>query len=287
MLAATECFNVVTARHVILFDRIRHGRVGREQSRRELQARFERLGLHDRGVDIFGLSPDSPEEYVFILDNLHAGPAINARNFHVFRHICEVVQRDSGNGRELLLKNPWDFGNIRRVKALLPGARVIYIHRNPFHILGSLHRLVLIAVTQPSAYLAMLNDRYEEFVRSEFPMRVARLLCDKYPRLLARALIYQVYWLTSGYVRHRMTVPQQDQIEIRYESLCERPEETITAILAHFGLQGRPLDYSRMIGARASRVGPVVASQRDLVLKMLSPYAAAAGYDLHKLAESL
>ncbi len=288
MLAASGCFNVVTARHVICFDELRDGRVDRERSRARLQKRFERLRLSTRGVDVVRLGPDTPEEYGFILDNLLGfGAAITRRNFPVFRHICEVIQRDCGRDRRLLLKNPWDFGNGRLIKALMPGAKIVYIHRNPFHVLGSRFRLDRVAVSEPSAYLSMLCERYREFMDSDFPLRVVRALWDRYPGLIARWLVHQTSWSTSGYLRSLSSVPPEDRIHIRYETLCAHPNETMGAILSHFGVDGATRDYGAMIGTHASRVPAEIAAQRDLVVRKLSGYAAAVGYALPELAEVL
>ena len=287
MLAASGCFNIVTARHVICFDELRCRHLDKVRSRQWLGERFEQLGLCTRGVDILGLRPDSAEEYGFILDNHHSGTLITRRNFPMFRSVCELIQGDGGKGRSLLLKNPFDFGNGRRIKTLMPDAKIVFIHRNPFHVLGSLYRLVVIGVTRPSAYLAMLSERYDAFIRSEFPLRVARLLCERWPGLLARGLVYQTRILTAGYLRSLSSIPAEDRIDIRYETLCQHPNETIAAILARFGFKGRSLDYRSMIGARASCVPPEVAAQRNLVVRSISSYAAAVGYDLPTLAERL
>lgn len=288
MLAASGCFNIVTARHVICFDELRNGRVNREESRERLRKRFEQLGLSTRGVDIVRLGPDTPEEYGFILDNLLlSGAAITRRNFPAFRSVCEVIQRDHGRDRPLLLKNPWDFGNGPLVKELMPGAKIVYIHRNPFHVLGSRYRLDLIALRKPSVYLSMLSERYAAFVRGGFPVQLVRLLCDKRPSLFARWLVHHIAWMASAYLRSLSSVPQEDRIDIKYEDLCERPNETIAVILAHVGVDGSRWDYGDMIGSHTSRANPQVAAQRDLVIMKLSEYANAVGYDLPRLAAAL
>ncbi len=287
MLAASGCFNILTARHVICFDELRYGWLDRKQSWERVHERFEQLGLATRGVDIIRISPDTPEEYGWILDNLHAGPMITKRRFHVFRSVCEVIQRDSGRERRLLLKNPWDLRNGRLIKALIPGAKIVYIHRNPFHVLSSLYRLNIVAATHPSAYLAMLSERYASFLESDFQVRAARVLVEKCPGLLAQWLICQASWLTSGYLRSLSSVPREDRIDVKYETLCGRPNETIEAILCKFNFDGRSVDYRTMIGRRASSVSPEVEAQRDLIVRRLSGYAASVGYDLTELAERL
>jgi len=284
MLAASGCFNIITARHVICFDELRNGSVDRERSRSRFRERFARLGLSNRGVDIVDVGPDTPEEYGFILDNLHAGMSITKRHFHVFRSICEVIQSDYGCDQPLLLKNPWDFDHGRLIKTLIPDARIVYIHRNPFHVLSSLYRVVVTATTRRDAYLSMLSDRYASLAGSEFPWRAVQRLGAAKGGLLARGLIHQAARSASGYLKNVRTSPAGGRIDVRYETLCRQPHETMAAIIEFLGVNGEQVDYRAMIGTHTSQVVPEIARERDLVLGKLSDYASAVGYDLPKLA---
>jgi hypothetical protein len=143
------------------------------------------------------------------------------------------------------------------------------------------------SVSGRSAYLGMLSQRYVNFVESEFPPRLLRLVSERWPSVVVRALVYSTSWFTSHYLRNRSAVPPEDRIDIQYETLCDRPNETIARILANLGFAGCRRDYPGMIGENASRVAPEVAANRDLILRKLSDYAAAVGYDLSELAEQL
>ena len=58
MLARTGCFRVVTAHHVICWDEYANGGRDRGPSRERLAARFQKLGLADRGIDAVEVRPD-------------------------------------------------------------------------------------------------------------------------------------------------------------------------------------------------------------------------------------
>ena len=269
---------------MICFDELRNGSADRERSRSRSRERFARLGLSSRGVDIVDVGPDTPEEYGFILDNLNAGVSISKRRFHVFQSVCEVIQRDHGRDRPLLLKNPWDFGNGRLISTLITDARIVYIHRNPFHVLSSLYRVVVTATKRRDAYLSMLSDRYASLAGSEFPWRAVQRLGTAEGRLLARGLIYQAGRSASGYLKSVRTSPTGSWIDVRFETLCRQPHETMTTILEFLGVNGEQVDYRAMIGAHTSQVVPEISRERDLVLRKLSDYASAVGYDLSRLA---
>jgi len=287
MLAAAGRYNVVTARHVVCFGRVRNGASSRERTRSLLHERLARLGVSSRGVDGVDLSPDTLEEYSFILDNLHAGLSITRRHFHVFRSVLEAVRRDAVQDRPLLLKNPWDFGNGRLIKSLMPDARIVYIHRNPFHTLSSLHRAIVAATAETHAYLALLSNRYRRLTDSGFPWRLLQRLCVAETDLLARSLVLYAAWLARGYLRSTRLHSHGDRIDVRYEDLCERPDDTVRGVLAKLGVDGDHVDYGAMIGAHSSCVAPQVARERDFLVERLRGYGATVGYDLPRLAADL
>lgn len=287
MLAASGAFNVVTARHVIYFERLRDGSGNGVELRRRLGATFQRLGLADRGVDAVGLCPDTPEEYGFILDKLHAGLTIKRRNVHVFRHFHDVVQRDCGNHRPLLLKSPWDFGRAALIQALIPGAKVVYIHREPFRRLSSLYRVVIAATTQRHTYLSLLSPRYRALTESGFPWRAAQWLVAKRPDTVANLLISYTAREARAYLRNVRTVHPTYGVDVQFEALCRWPDETIRRILQFLDVSGADVDYASMIGAPHSTIVPPIARKRDLLISKLGDYATAVGYDPAAVAVAL
>ncbi len=288
MLAASGCFNIVTARHVIHFDRLQNGRADRDASRRELAAWFEREGLTTREVDVVRLGPDTPEEYGFVLDRMGAGVRITARHFHRFRRMCEVLQRDHGTDRPLLLKNPWDFGNGLLIRRLMPDAKIVYIHRNPFHVLASALRLSVKAARRPHPYLAALSDTYAALTESGFPWRVVQRVAREDSVLLARLVIGQSAAMARAYLRSIRHVDHGPCFELRYEDLCDRPEETITAILSYLDVSAqRSVDYAGMIHRGVPRVPPVIMRHRQRIVRAFFRYGERVGYDLPRLASEL
>jgi DNA-directed RNA polymerase subunit N (RpoN/RPB10) len=283
MLAASGCFNIVTARHVVCFDELGNGDANPDRLGSKVREALDRLGLSDRGVDIVDLGPDTPEEYSFILDNLHAGRSISRRHIHVFCRVLEMVERLCGRERPILLKNPWDFGNGRLIKTLVPDAKLVYTHRNPFHTLSSLYRVVVTAAGWRHPYLSLLSNRYRTLTESEFPWRVAQWLGASRPSLLATGLIRHAAWSASGYLKSIRGVSCGDRIDVRFETLCRRPNETIARILEYLGVAGDDVDYRKMIGTHSSRVLPEIARRRDSVVARLGEYASTVGYDLENL----
>ncbi|MDO8631473.1 MAG: sulfotransferase, partial [Phycisphaerales bacterium] len=235
-----------------------------------------------RDVDAVDVHPDTPEEYGFLLDNLHAGLAITRRHLGVFRYICETVRRDQPPQRTLLLKNPWDFGNAATIRTLIPEARFVFIHRNPLHVLSSLYRLIVSAVTRPSAYMAQLSDPYRAFIDGEFPLRLARTICRTSPGFIVRGIVLHAAHQAARHLRQRAALGAA-AMDIHFDALCDRPSETIAAILDLLRLNGARHDYRSMIGPHRSSVASEIASHREQIIRRLGAYAAAMGYDLPRL----
>jgi hypothetical protein len=301
MLAASGCFRISTSWHVICFDDLLRDDVDVSSSRRQLADRFAAAGLKTRGMDAVAAGPDMPEEYGFVLANRGLGMQIEPRSLPVFQDFCRVLHRcdhscsqaaDSLQDKPLLLKNTWDFGNADRIRQLVPGARFVFIHRNPFQIVSSLSRVVRTAVLKGFPYLEMISDRYRSFARGGLRLRLARLACGRAPGLVAHSVIRFVAHQARGYLRTAPSLSPDERMDIRYETLCERPNETMAALLRfalgdRFDAAGIGRDYRPMIGPHATHVEPEIIARRRLVIRCLAPYATAVGYDLTELGERI
>ncbi len=286
LLAASGCFSIVTARHVVDADALFLGDGRPSTSGFAALRRLASLGLSNRDVEAVRVGPDTPEEYGFLLDRRHAGFTLTAGNAHVFRRLCEAIRSRDPERRLLLLKNPWDFGHADRIRRLIPGARFVFIHRNPLHVLSSTLRFIANWGTHPNAYLALLSDRYRSFAQSEFPLRAARWLCAHARGPLLNAILGYDAMQTRGYLRSRATLGPDAAIDVRYEDLCADANGTIGAILHGMGVSSAPINYAAMIGPSASRPAPEALARRARILRAFGKYAAAVGYDLQELLEA-
>lgn len=286
MLGASGLFHIVTATDVIYYDSLATGLLTRDQASSELTARLHSHGLTNRVVDVVNINPQTPEEYGFILDNLRGGHSITPASFPVFEQVVDTLHRIKGDDKPLLLKNPYDFGQGAVIKRLMPDAKLVYIHRNPLHVLSSFHRLIELAVKEPSPYLAMLSRRYAAMIESDFPMRVARAAFQSAERLAAVGVIKQTARLARGYLHSLSKLADHDRIEIRYEDLCANPNQTMASIFHHVGQSPPATDFAEMIGKHQSRVAPQIARQRALILREFGSYASAVGYDIESLFDT-
>jgi hypothetical protein len=133
-------------------------------------------------------------------------------------------------GKQLLFKNPPSTARIALLKELFPGARFIYIHRNPYEVYASsLNRY----------YRLMHAFAWQDFADVDFE----DMVLYKYRRLL------------QGYLAQRASIPPSDLVETSYEAITVRPMEEIRRIY-------EALDLSRREEAYAA-IAPYAESLRD------------------------
>lgn len=272
MLAHSGCWNTLWAWHVASFDEIEQPGADLAASQTRLTRRFQEEGLETRGVDSVKVQLETKEEYGFILDNHRQGPRITRKNFPLFCRICETVQRTHSRQRPLLLKNPWDFGNAPLIKALIPSARFVYIHRRPEEAVNSMWKFLSQSILKKNIYMAMLSTQYERVMRTRVRLGLLRFVIKRQPGIFVNGLIR---WFGKACDRYLQSVGQiaaQDRMEVTYDQLCTAPEQTIRSILNHLQLQGNDVDYSSMIDRRSGRIEEIVSSRLPAIRRRFATY---------------
>ena len=284
LLAASECFNIVTAYHLLRYDEILYNYInGKEdQARQALAEQFASLGLTDRGIDHVAVTPDLPEEYGFRLPVGGPRPRLRLRpgNLSTFIELCRKVQHTSVRPRPLLLKSPWDVTNFVYLKSTFPGAKFILIHRDPIHVINSQLRAARALLAEKNAYVALLARWYAQLFERPVQLFAARLLFSSHLDLGLRIGTRHVVRATTYFLQHVDSLPKTDHISIRYEDLCEDPERSVFRILKFLDLKHRStLAYDTFIEPRSLRLLPEIARKYDRICRKLQPYFAYHGYD--------
>ena len=282
LLTATQCFNFVTAYHVIRYDEILFNYVNRRENdaRQALDELFRSLGLRDRIIDGVAVTPDLPEEYGFILPNAGYRPQLGPSNLPGFIELCKKVQFVSASDRPLLLKNPWDLLNFMYVKAAFPDARFIFIHRHPVHVINSQLHATRSLLSTRNAYVALIARWYAQLFQRPAQLFAMRLLFSSHLDLGLRITVRHVVRTTSYFLQHVGSLSEKDCVSIRYEDLCEDPKTNVGKILEFLGLEPRAfLAYDTFIEPRPFHLLPEVARKRHSILRRLEPYCIYHGYD--------
>ncbi|MGD2082647.1 MAG: sulfotransferase [Chromatiales bacterium] len=281
LLARTGCFNIVTAYHVIHYGELlrNHLENRTDQAKKELEARFERLGITDRKIDNVDITPDTPEEYAWFLRGI---PRLNRLNLGRFTEACRKVQFISGPERPLLLKNPWDYDrNFLRVARLFPDAPIIFIHRNPVDIVNSRLKAARVNFGEKNAYGALISPRYEKMFKRRVGVQVMRFLFSDTWNLGVRITSRHVARAADYYLDHVGELPESRYTWVRYEDLCTSPDESVRGLMEFLRMPAKaPLDLAGHIAPRQTRLLPAVEGHLPRIGDKLARYCEAFDYPI-------
>jgi sulfotransferase family protein len=172
----------------------------------------------DRGVDRLAVTPETAEEYGFLLNHDLGTRALfaHARGVPLLRaHVAELAA--GAPAATVVLKNPWDVGHEADMLAAFPDAGIILLRRRLADIERSVGQALL--RTSSSAYARALEPddeghaRYQAQIQS--PWR-RRILVQAYRSALRR----RVYRLT----RSVRTLPLHRIALVSYDELRTDPE---------------------------------------------------------------
>jgi hypothetical protein len=280
LLQATQRVNVVTAYHVLRYRQIlaRHLAGETAQARAELAEQFRAAGVLDRVIDGVRVTPDTPEEYGFVLAD-PGPPRLRPANLGRFAALCRKVQFTGPHGRALVLKSPWDFGRSRFAWQHFPRSRFLFLHRDPARTLNSQLNAARSMLAGRNAYVALLAPRYGLLFRRPLTLCPVRWLFAPGHGLGARLLARGVVAGIEAAARDRAGLPGGACYDVRYEDLCARPNEAVAGILGWLGLDtaGVP-DVSAMIAPRGGALLPEVERLRPALAARLREYYREFGY---------
>ena len=281
-LTETGCFNAVRAHHIINYDEILSNHINQTEDRaiRELEARFKALGIGDRKIDRVAATPNLPEEYGFILKKVVGDELfITPQNLPVFQQLCRKIQVSSDAGKPLLLKNPWDFPQFLYVKQVIPGAKFIFIHRNPIHVISSRIKTSRSMIYDWNEYTALLAPIYAQIFSSPIKRSLIRFLYSKPFGVGLRQSIRTSIEATDYFMENISALSTQDYISFKYEDLCGDPKATIEEILVFLNLEDYSgLDYSQIIKPRPLDLLPEVEKRAEKIQQRSKAYFDYHGY---------
>lgn len=281
ILQSTQSFNIVTAYHIIRYDEILHDyfNTTTDTSKTQLANLLVKRGLRDRGIDGVLASPETPEEYGFILRGERYRPRLKPQNLASFVELCKKIQLTSDPARPILLKNPWDCLNFMYLKEAFPDSKFIFIHRNPIHTINSQLKSTRSLLANQNEYVSLVARWYEDIFQQPLRLRVARFLFSEHFDIGLRIVTRHVRLATSYFLNHIGSLPRRDYICLRYEDLCSEPTKRVAGILEFLGLQANAyVEYEALVNPRPISLLREVERKRNAIFKELRPYFEYWGY---------
>jgi len=281
LLAATGCFDLVTVYHVLDYGQLLvHRWAGVEaEAQNALAAGLIRHGLVDRVIDGVAVTPDLPEEYAFILTRRGGALRLGPRNRWRFHQMRRKLAWLSGATRPLLLKSPYDVDQAVALRALAPGARFIFIHRDPVAIVNSRLRAVRQVVEHRSPYYALLDPGYRRLTGSPLLLGMARRLFAPSAAAGLAMVRHHVWRICRSWPRQHTVLAAEEHIALRYEDVCAEPARHVRDILGFLGLRpdAEP-DYAALVRPRALGLLPEVERAAGAIRQETAAYCRAWAY---------
>lgn len=192
----------------------------------------------DRGYDRVKLDLDAPQEEEIALAGLNPlsyyrayyFPRQMTRHFeqsvlfkgvepreredfaHAYLWLAKMLTQARGR-RRLLFKNPSSTARLALLKEVFPGAKFVYIHRNPYEV-----------------FCSSLN---------RYPRMMAAFAWETYEDIDYREMVFHKYGeLLRSYLTQVDSIPERDRVETSFESITADPEREIRRIYGHLGLGG-------------------------------------------------
>jgi LPS sulfotransferase NodH len=277
LLAASGCFNVVTAFHVLNRHRLLdlHQRGELEEARRRLQRELASAGVTDEYGE--PVTADHPEEYSYALARQGRRPTLDQENLASFREFCRAAQAVQDPARSLLLKNPFDTRNFLFIRDAVPDARFVLLHRHPAEIIDSQLRLIRWMLHTRSSYDALIVERYRRLYDRRVRLAAARAVCSPRLPLLFEMVFRNIVGGCDYAVAHADALGAQ-AISITYPDLCRDPAAVVKRVLDFAGVaaNGHAAE-APVVGRRTGLLTPEVERRLPRIERRTDAYRRRFG----------
>jgi len=285
ILGTTECFNIVTAYHIIKYSELLYNYLNNneEKAKEELMAFLNAQSQVDRGIDQLKITPDFPEEYGFLLTYRSRPTKLTPKNLPIFIELCKKIQFITDQNKPILLKNPWDFPNFLYIKKVFPDAKFIFIHRNPLHVINSFVRAMKILFGNKNAYATLLSRSYVEIMNIPALHYASKLYFSPNFSIGLLKSIHNSTMATKYFLKNINLLSKEDYINIKYEELCKEPKVNISKIMNFLHLNKKfNIDYDELIKPRKLKLETEVERMKEYIYKKMKPYFSYFGYEIVK-----
>ncbi|MCK4365561.1 MAG: sulfotransferase [Thermoplasmatales archaeon] len=285
MLIETGCFNYVTVYHLVKYNQLIHNHINKleEFSKKDVTAFIKNSGLADRYIDRIKVTPDTPEEYGFLLRQGNLQNMITPKNLSTFVEMAKKIQFISDKEKPLLLKNPLDFKNFIYIKKVFPEAKFIFIHRNPLKSLSSLIKALRLIFKNKIFLPNQIFKLYNKTFDNPLLLKTIKLcLSKRFPLGLILITMYASKF-TKYYMKNIEQLPKEDYICITYENLCTEPQKNLEEIIRFLNIKmDYKIDFKSFIKPRKTDLDYSVLRMRWFIFRNMKNYFKKFGYELEK-----
>jgi hypothetical protein len=281
MLRQTNNFDVLSLYHVLNFDRLLYDAINNtvEVEKQKINQLLQDKGITNRRTDTIEVTAEYEHEYVYVFSERDYPWRITKKNKMLFETLCKKIKYLSGDAKPLLLKNPYDYGNFLCIKKFYPNAKFVFIQRNPLEVISSTMKLW-------KTRLAVKDEFVSLYSKQSAAMYQNPLLLFGYRLFYGFGFplgVFEVFWRvktgTASFIHNIHQLSNKDYISIRYEDLCERPNESISSIIQFLGMTSE-MDFQESIKPRKLQLEPEVLFLKKFFYRRMRAYFEMFGYTL-------
>lgn len=283
MLGATNCFNVVTAYHIINYNELLHNYINNLEGnvKDNLAEFFRHQSQMTRRIDRLQITPDFPEEYGFLLAQKTKQSRLNQNNLSLFTELCKKIQFISNSEKPLLMKNPFDFSNFTFIEKKFPNSKFVFIHRNPMKTLNSQLKAMRALLKSKSPYMVLLSPQYDEIFKNKLLLTYYRFLYSSITPIRSITAVRKLAKATDYFLKNINALNDDDYVCTKYEDICKDPDSEIRKILNFLKIKTTTdLQYRDFIKPRKTSELRELQILRSYILKKTKKYLSRCGYAL-------
>jgi hypothetical protein len=273
MLGNTGYFNTVQAYHILRYDELLTNHLNHrdQQAHQEINDLLQRKGITNRRIDRLPITADFAQEYVYLFEQKKYDNVMSHKNIPLFKTLCKKIHFISDNDNPILFKNPYDFPNFLFIKRMFPTAKFIFIHRDPLDVISSTMRAWQTLYTKKNPYTALFSRRYKHATENPFMYYAMKnWYCSRFtPGFYG--VVHRAQKATAYYLDNIQKLPLTDHVSIRYEALCEQPNDVMQHVLAFLNVE-KNQDFSTYIKPRQLQITPEVERRKSYILRKMQRY---------------
>jgi hypothetical protein len=285
MLSSTNFFNTVNAYHIIKYDELIYNKINKieKKEKNKLDEFFKNKSQLNRGIDKLQINSNFAEEYGFILGNRTNDSKLKSESLPIFIQLCKKIQYLSKNNKPILLKNPFDFTNFKYINQVFPDAQMIFIHRNPIKTLNSQLKALRTLLKNKSEYMALLSSSYKKLYQNRFSLGYTRFLHRYLKPYIISKQINRLVDATNSYIENIKSIDYKTYINLRYEDLCENPNDEIYKVLNFLNLKPKKnIRFNEYIKTRKTTNLSELEKRKNYIYKKMKPYYNLFNYSINE-----
>lgn len=279
LLSETMKFNVLTAYHILDFERLVYnydnGLIPKRKN--EINDLFKQKNITNRKIDKVKVTANYVHEYCYIFSKKGYKNKLDNKNKKLFEMLCKKLTYTSKEIKPVLLKNPYDFSNFLFIKNIYPNSKFIFIHRNPIKVIDSTMRSWHTLLKKKNEYTAIFSERYNQMYNNPLSLLLSRLYYDSSIPFGLFEVINRCSNGTNYYLKNIEKLNPTDYISIKYEDLCTNPNLFISEILEFLNVESK-IDFSKYISPRNININSRIKSFEKYIKSKMKYYYKEFNY---------